>query len=104
MRIRTLICLVAAVPFQLANAASMRCGKWVVDEAATVADLLEKCGEPASKDISAEDVIAHNAATGTRVKVGTTVKERWLYRRGTQSLPMRVTIVDGKITRIERAE
>ena len=37
-------------------------------------------------------------------KVGTKITERWLYRRGTQSLPMLVTIIDGKIQSIERAE
>jgi hypothetical protein len=36
--------------------------------------------------------------------VGTTVKEHWLYQRGAQSLPMRVTIVDGKIISIERTD
>lgn len=103
MRAPLLTLLLLALP-GAAAADSMRCGRWVVDETASVAELLEKCGEPTSKEIETEDVMARNAATGRVFKVGTSVTERWLYRRGTQLLPMRVTIVDGKIRRIERAE
>jgi hypothetical protein len=87
-----------------ALADSMRCDKWVVNETASVAELIEKCGPPLSKESTTEDVMARNAATGAVYKVGTSVTERWLYRRGTQSLPMLVTIVDGKIQSIERTE
>jgi hypothetical protein len=87
-----------------ASADSMRCDKWVVNETVTPTELTEKCGAPTSKTLSTEDVMARNANTNRLYKVGTKVTERWLYRRGTQSLPMLVTIVDGKIQSIERAE
>lgn len=80
---------------------TMRCGQWVVDASTTVSELVNKCGEPSSKKISEEDIRARVAGGGTR-KVGTTVKEEWTYDRGRQSLPMMVTIVDGKIRSIER--
>jgi len=97
------VLLLLALP-RAVSADSMRCDKWIVNETASVAELLEKCGEPQTKDVATEDVMARNATTGASYKVGTTVKERWLYRRSNRSLPMLVTIVDGRIRSIERAE
>ncbi len=88
---------------QAASADSMRCGKWVVSETSSSAEILEKCGEPQQKDISKEDVVARNT-TGYVRKVGVKVTERWRYQRGTNTLPMLVTIVDGKVVSIERTE
>ena len=85
-----------------ASAESMRCDRWVVNETVSVAELLEKCGAPTSKAVATDDVIARNAATGGMTKVGTKVTERWVYQRSPRSLPMVVTIVDGKIQSIER--
>ncbi len=99
--------LIVLLCFATAGAAladSMRCGKWVVSETASLAELLHKCGEPANKEIATEDVFARNATTLGTYKVGESVTERWRYERGTRSLPMLVTIVDGKIQSIERAE
>jgi hypothetical protein len=99
----TLVFLFIA-PIGASTADSMRCDKWVVNETVSLSELVDKCGTPTSKTVETEDVIARNAATGAVRKVGTKVIERWLYRRGTQSLPMLVTIVDGKIHSIERTE
>jgi hypothetical protein len=82
---------------------SMRCGQWVVNETVTRDELLKKCGEPQKKDVSTEDVIVRNPAGYTR-KAGTQVTERWYYQRSSASLPMLVTIVDGKIKSIARTE
>ena len=38
-----------------ATAESMRCGASIVNETTSVAEILAKCGEPASKDVKAED-------------------------------------------------
>jgi hypothetical protein len=84
-------------------AESMRCGSSIVNETTSVADLLAKCGEPLSKEVKAEDVYARNS-NGSNRKIGTTLTERWIYKRTAQSLPMAVTIVDGKVTRLERAD
>lgn len=84
-------------------AESMRCGKWVVSETASTAEIVEKCGEPQQKDVSNEDVVAKNAA-GYFHKVGVKVTERWRYQASNRSLPMLVTIVDGKVVSIERTE
>ena len=86
-----------------ASAESMRCGKWVVSETASPAEILEKCGEPQKKDVSHEDVYAHNTVGNTN-KVGVKVTERWRYQASNNVLPMLVTIVDGKVVSIERTE
>jgi hypothetical protein len=86
-----------------APADSMRCGKWVVNETSSSAEILEKCGEPQQKDVTTEDVYAKNAIGGTS-KVGVKVTERWRYQASNRVLPMLVTIVDGKVVSIQRAD
>ena len=86
-----------------ASAESMRCGKWVVSETSSAAEILEKCGEPQKKDISHEDVYARNALGNTN-KTGVKVTERWRYQASNRVLPMLVTIVDGKVVSVERTE
>lgn len=98
-----LLCIAAISIPTLSLADSMRCGRWVVNEETAAAELLQKCGEPQKKDITTEDVITRNPAGFTR-KTGTQVTERWYYQRSSASLPMVVTVVDGKIKSIERAE
>jgi uncharacterized protein DUF2845 len=92
----------ASVPLA-AHAESMRCGKWVVSETASPAEILEKCGEQQQKDVSHEDVYARNSLGNTN-KVGVKVTERWRYQQSNRQLPMLVTIVDGKVIGIERTE
>jgi hypothetical protein len=67
----------------------------------SVEELLEICGEPTSKTVETVDVYARTAAGG-RIRTGTSVIETWTYDRGSQSFPMVVTIVDGKIKSMER--
>ena len=83
---------------------TMRCGKWLVDAQASREELSAKCGEPDRKEIKTEEVRRHNKfGTGSQV-VGTTNVERWIYHRGSRSFEMIVTIVDGKIKSIDKAE
>jgi hypothetical protein len=87
-----------------ASADSMRCGKWVITESVTVDELLSKCGEPQSRDVTKDEVYRTNV-NGARVKTGQqTVTERWIYRNSSRSLPMAVVIVDGKIVSLTRAD
>ncbi|HEY0941547.1 MAG TPA: DUF2845 domain-containing protein [Steroidobacter sp.] len=82
----------------------MRCGKWVVNESVTVDELVSKCGQPRSKDITKEDVYMTNV-NGMRVKTDrVTITERWIYQPSPRSLPMVVVIVDGKIVSLTRAD
>lgn len=97
-----LLILGAYFPLE-AQADSMRCGKWVVNEQAPAAEILEKCGEPQRKDRREEDVYSRNPAGFTN-KQGVKVIELWYYKRSTQALEMVVQIVDGKVISIQRAE
>lgn len=103
MHVHALLGLVLVILPLAASADSMRCGKWVVNETSSSAEILEKCGEPQQKDVTTEDVRARNTLGHTN-KVGVTVTERWIYKRSTGSLPMQVTIVDGKVVSVQRAE
>ena len=96
------ICALSILPLA-ASADSMRCGKWIVNEMTSSAEILEKCGEPQSKEITKSDVQSRNGL-GYMVKTGVTVTERWYYKRSSGSLTMMVRVVDDKVISIERAE
>jgi len=82
----------------------LRCGNWLIAMPISLEELVRKCGEPAAKDVSSEDVRAGGKSAGASRVVGTATTEKWTYRSGAQSLPMVVTIVDGKVTRIEQGK
>lgn len=103
-RVASLVCVMALAAPVAASADSMRCGKWVVSESVTVGELLSKCGEPKSRDVTKDDVYL-TTVNGTRVKTERqTVTERWIYQSSSRSLPMLVVIVDGKIVSLTRAD
>ena len=94
---------IAAGAIDVASADSMRCGKWVVSESVTLDELVKKCGEPLSRDVTKDDIYITNV-NGMRVKTGNfTVTERWIYQQTPGKLPMAVVIVDGKIVSLTRA-
>jgi hypothetical protein len=104
MRLSTAICaLLAAVPAISAGDEQFRCGGSIISVESSVAELLEKCGEPSSRQVSTEDVRAHVAKGGTQ-KLGTTTVETWRYDRSSRVASMIVTIADGKIQSIERGQ
>jgi hypothetical protein len=84
-------------------AETFRCGQWIASPDMSVEELLEKCGEPTTKTIEVVDTYARTAAGG-RIKTGTSTIETWTYDRGSQSFPMVVTILDGKIKGMERGK
>ena len=85
-----------------AQAENFRCGKWIASTDLSVAELLARCGEPASREQRTEDVLVRNRNTGLMSKSGEILVQTWTYDRGTQATPMIVTIVDGRIKSIER--
>jgi hypothetical protein len=78
----------------------MRCGSHLVSRSDPLEEFIKKCGEPTSKDIQVQDIRAPSAAGG-RHTVGQTTVEVWTYDRGPQKFPMIVTVVDGKVKKIE---
>jgi hypothetical protein len=102
MRLAAAICALVtmAMPKSAACDELFRCGSWLVSSQTSVAELLQKCGEPSSRQVSTEDARAHVVGGGTQ-KVGTTTTEIWRYDRGSKMI---VTIVDGNIQSIERGK
>jgi hypothetical protein len=90
------------LPFAASADETFRCGNSLVTSELSVDELLQKCGEPASRTSTTEDVQARNQY-GLMIKVGETVRETWTYDRGINPA-MVVTIVDGSIKSIERQE
>lgn len=101
-RLATVCALLALMP-NIALSETFRCGSYLVSTPLSVAELIQKCGQPSSKQTSAEDVRTRVAGGGTE-KVGTTTREVWRYDRGSGSFPMIVTIVDGVIESLTRGE
>jgi hypothetical protein len=102
MKLRAVIASVAPLSPALASAETFRCGKWIIDSETTLEELTQKCGAPTSRESRVEDVRAPNVYTGGNTKVGETVIETWIYDRGNRASAMVVTIVDGRVKKIER--
>ena len=94
------LCLIGG----FAEAESFRCGPWIASPEMTVDELLEKCGRPAKQTSETVDVYGPSVSGGGRVKRGTSTIEKWTYDRGNLAAPIVVTIVDGEIKSMERAE
>jgi hypothetical protein len=95
----------AGLSFLLATSAawadSFRCGSKLVTVGETGAAVVEKCGEPVSKETITEDVMVRNA-NGTMRKTGeTTAYEMWRYARGRNQYPAILTVRDGVVRSIE---
>jgi hypothetical protein len=104
MRLSTAMCaLLTAAPAISAGDESFRCGSSIVSVESSVAELLAKCGEPSSRQVSTEDVRTHVVKGGTE-KIGTTTVETWRYDRGSRAPAMIVTVADGKIQSIEKRQ
>lgn len=102
MRVRTILFATALLLPLVSSAETFRCGKWVVDADLGIEELRQKCGAPTSRETRIEDVRAPNQYTGGTTKVGETIIETWTYDRGSRAAPMVVTVVDGRIKKIER--
>lgn len=92
------------LPFAASADEKFRCGNWIASSDMSVDELVQKCGEPTSRNSEVRDVTTRNRNTGLMVKVGETTIETWTYHRGAQAAPMVVTIVDGRIKSIVRQE
>jgi hypothetical protein len=70
-----------------------------VEPGMTTIEVIDKCGEPTSKESKTEDVRAKGPAGGS-VKVGESVTETWRYDRGSQKQTAVLTVRDGKVVSI----
>lgn len=92
--------LAIAVTASPAWAQSLRCGSSLVREGDTQGYVLEKCGEPDSKQTYTEPVYARRQ-NGTAFQVGTTSKDVWRYKRGSGSFPAVLTFEKGMLKKLE---
>jgi hypothetical protein len=81
---------------------TFRCGKWVITSEATLGELVDKCGPPASRESRTEDVRVRNPHSGLMMTTGQKTIETLTWNRGARAAPMVVTVVDGAIKSIER--
>ena len=101
----TFIAILAALTaVQPAFAEGFRCGQRIATPDMSVAELLDACGEPTTKTVEVMEVSGPNAQGAGNIKRGTVTVETWTYDRGSQASAMVVTIEDGKIRKMERAE
>lgn len=71
--IRLILTIVLGLTTATAGADSMRCGGKVISIGMSMSEVLQYCGEPASKEIEEHDVRSGNRVTGT------TQLHRWTY-------------------------
>lgn len=76
------------------------CGQRLIREGMRASDILDRCGEPDSKDIVEEPIFAWRPGGG-RVQTGVTVTEYWIYGRGSGRFPARLTIRENIAEQIE---
>jgi hypothetical protein len=97
------VCALAAlIPGLARSDETFRCGSYLVSMPLSVAELLQKCGQPSSKKASTDEVRARVSGGGSQ-KIGTSATEVWRYDRP-GSPPMLVTIVDGVIQSMEAGQ
>ena len=96
--------LVALAAAQPAVAEGFRCGQRIATPDMSVEELLDACGEPTTKSVEVVEVSGPNAQGAGNIKRGSVTVETWTYDRGSQASAMVVTIEDGKIRKMERAE
>ena len=89
--------LLAAVPEIGFSGDLFHCGNWLVSAEMSAADLQYKCGTPASRAVSTQDLRDEYG-----VKVGTLTTEIWRYDASSSRVAMKITLVDGQIQSIER--
>ncbi|OGW34255.1 MAG: hypothetical protein A2010_00030 [Nitrospirae bacterium GWD2_57_9] len=81
-----------------AEAETLRCGSSLVSEGETKADVLMKCGEPASRESRQEETVERLDAETKRIV--TTVIDEWTYDFGPNSLIRILEFRSGKLTDI----
>jgi hypothetical protein len=79
---------------------TFRCGSKLVSQEISVADLVTKCGQPDHRSATETEPVVRSP-NGALRRLPPIRTETWTYERGPQAFSMVVTIVDGKITRME---
>jgi hypothetical protein len=94
--------IIAAMP-RVSPGDTFRCGDVLVSERSSASEIVSKCGAPTSKTVSDVQPTVRNKY-GAVVRLPAVRTEVWTYDRGRGALPMRVTVVDGKVKAVEIAK
>lgn len=76
------------------------CGTQLIREGMAAAEVIERCGEPASVERIEEPIFARNVSGGAH-QIGVKRIELWTYDRGAGRFPARITVEDGVATEVE---
>jgi hypothetical protein len=79
---------------------TLRCGSSLIQPGATQGYVIEKCGEPSSRETYTEPVIA-TRVDGSTYQAGTTSKDIWRYKRGSGKFPAVLTFEMGVLKKLE---
>ena len=88
--------LLLAISFLFTQSAfgdSLRCGRKVIRNGDSSADLMQKCGEPQSRDSVQEELWLDRTQQKVRV-------ERWHYKQGSSKLARVVLVYRGEVVGI----
>jgi hypothetical protein len=101
-----LVVAIAAVVVMVPSvllADTFRCGSKLVTQDSPLSEIKAKCGEPSHKEVSDVQPTARTV-NGTVQRLPTIRMEVWTYNRESNAPGIRVTIADGKVTKIESVE
>ena len=94
--------MIAAMP-RVSPGDTFRCGDVLVSEHSSASEIVSKCGAPTSTAVSDVQPTVRNKH-GAVVRLPAVRTEIWTYDKGRGALPMRVTVVDGKVKAVEIAK
>lgn len=77
-----------------------RCNGAIIETGLTIPEVLARCGEPESRDVSTVPIRARNLY-GASYVVGTATLEYWVYRRRGGQFPAFLTFDQGRLRDIE---
>jgi|GEM_PF-713970 hypothetical protein len=102
---RTIVSMLIAAGCALAAANAdaremFRCNGSIVYTGLTIPEVLAKCGEPESRDVTSVPIRARNVH-GASYVVGTATLEYWVYRRRAGQFPAFLTFDQGRLRDIE---
>jgi hypothetical protein len=77
-----------------------RCSGSIIDTGLTIPEVLARCGEPESRDVSTVPIRARNRY-GASFVVGAATLEYWVYQRRGGEFPVFLTFDEGRLRSIE---
>jgi hypothetical protein len=95
-----LLALAALTLATAARADTLRCGKYLIAEGASQAEVGAKCGAPDQEMNVTEPTYAFNR-DGYRYQTGTSTKLIWRYQRAPGKFPAVLTFEEGVLKKLE---